>query len=348
MSWLNQFEKEIEKKILDEVNSDELFSHVKFLSDIVRTSGTPGEEQAIEYVMNKLEKYGVPTKLYEFESLLSYPISAEIEVINPDKKTVDCITHAFSASGEKSAELIYVREGTQKDYDSVDVKGKIVLCDNITAGLEQMPEKHGAIASVHIRGEYVCNDIVTLIWGTPTTRWAHLMPTIPVVSVNKENGEALKELVKSQRVEIRVKAVTDTAWRNIKLPVAEIPGSSESNYCLIAGHIDSWHEGVTDNATGNATCLELARILMKHKNQLKRGVKIAWWPGHSTGRYSGSAWYADNFWEDLHENCIAYINIDSPGVKGGTIRQPSGMPESQNLSELTVEEIVGERGASRW
>ncbi len=61
MSWLNNFEKEKEKIILDEVNSDELFSHVKFLSDIVRTSGTPGEEQAIEYVMNKLEKYGVPS-----------------------------------------------------------------------------------------------------------------------------------------------------------------------------------------------------------------------------------------------------------------------------------------------
>ncbi|MFX1535157.1 MAG: M28 family peptidase [Promethearchaeota archaeon] len=349
MSWLPSGKSELEKKILVEVNSDELFKHVEFLSKFDRISGGPGEAKAIEYVKKKLEEYGVPIELYEFESLLSYPIAAELEVTAPEKTSVECITHAFSTSGDEIGELVYVGSGYPEDYEKVNVKGKIVLCDGITAGLERMPEEHEALASVHIREKYVNEDIVTLVWGTPSSRWAHLIPGVPVVSVNKKHGEFLRELVKSQHVEVRVKATTDTAWRKITLTVASIPGTVEpEKYVLIGGHIDSWHEGATDNATGNATCLELARVLMKYQKHLKRGVKIAWWPGHSTGRYSGSTWYADNFWLDLHENCLAYINIDSPGVKGGTIREPSALSEVLQLAEATVEDVVGTRGESRW
>ncbi len=65
---------------------------------------------------------------------------------------------------------------------------------------------------------------------------------------------------------------------------------------LIAGHFDSWHLGATDNATGNVACLELARVLYAQRDRLQRGVRIAWWPGHSNGRYTGSTWYVDHHW----------------------------------------------------
>ena len=270
-------EKELENKILVEVNANELFKHVEFFSTLDRFSGGPGEAQAIEYVKNTLKEYGVPVELHEFESLLSYPKAAELEILNPEKKSVECITHAFSASREETGELVYVGSGYPEDYEAINAKGKIVLCEGLTAGLERMAEDHGALAAIHIRGERVHEDIVTLIWGTPTPRWVHLLPSIPMVSINKENGAYLRELAKTPRVDVRVKATTNTAWRNIKVTVATILGTTEpERYVLIGGHIDSWHEGATDNATGNATCLELARVLMKYQNHLKRGVKIAW------------------------------------------------------------------------
>ena len=64
---------------------------------------------------------------------------------------------------------------------------------------------------------------------------------------------------------------------------------------LVHGHYDSWDVGVGDNATGDATLLEIARVLWKNREKLKRSVRIAWWPGHSTGRYAGSTWFADTF-----------------------------------------------------
>jgi len=45
---------------------------------------------------------------------------------------------------------------------------------------------------------------------------------------------------------------------------------------------------------------------------------MAWWAGHSTGRYGGSAWFADTFAQDLAENCVIQMNCDSPGCRWAT------------------------------
>jgi len=37
----------------------------------------------------------------------------------------------------------------------------------------------------------------------------------------------------------------------------------------------------------------------REEGALRRSVKIAWWPGHSTGRYAGSTWFTDAFALDL-------------------------------------------------
>jgi len=85
---------------------------------------------------------------------------------------------------------------------------------------------------------------------------------------------------------------------------------------LLSSHYDSWHEGITDNATGNALCLALAALF--HGQALIRGLRIAFWPGHSNGRYAGSTWYADHYRSHLMHKCIAHINVDSPGCMGGS------------------------------
>jgi hypothetical protein len=46
---------------------------------------------------------------------------------------------------------------------------------------------------------------------------------------------------------------------------------------------------------------------------------MAFWSGHSHGRYASSAWYADTFWHDLNERCACHVNIDSVGAKTAVI-----------------------------
>jgi hypothetical protein len=83
-------------------------------------------------------------------------------------------------------------------------------------------------------------------------------------------------------------------------------------------------------------------VLWKNRAQLRRSVRIAWWPGHSTGRYAGSTWYADAFGLDLDRSCVAQINCDSPGCRWATVFEDiSWMPESEAYMQGVIREVTG-------
>jgi len=110
----------------------------------------------------------------------------------------------------------------------------------------------------------------------------------------------------------------DAGWKKTLLVGNSDPGSRlAQEFVLLHGHIRLWHVGIGDNATGNAAMLEIARIFWQNRDRLKRSVKIAWWPGHSTGRYAGSTWYVDNNALDLVDNCVAHLNLRLPRLPVG-------------------------------
>jgi hypothetical protein len=72
-------------------------------------------------------------------------------------------------------------------------------------------------------------------------------------------------------------------------------------------------------------------------------VRIAWWPGHSTGRYAGSTWFADRFAIDLYEHCIAQINCDSPGCRWATAYEHiSWMEETEAFAQAVIRDVTGQ------
>jgi hypothetical protein len=127
------------------------------------------------------------------------------------------------------------------------------------------------------------------------------------------------------------------------LPVVEIRGQEDPDeFLLVHGHYDSWYEGIGDNATGDAALLELARVLWALRDSLKRSVRIAWWPGHSTGRYAGSTWYADTFADEIDEHCIAQLDIDSPGCADATVyEEVMWMAEADALCRSSIRDALG-------
>ena len=134
-------------------------------------------------------------------------------------------------------------------------------------------------------------------------------------------------------------------WAPCLVVVAEIRGSEDPDeFLLVHGHYDSWYVGIGDNATGDAALLELARVLHGLHGRLKRSVRIAWWPGHSTGRYAGSTWYADQFADEIDEHCIAHLNIDSPGCKDATAyEEVMWMAEASGVCTGAIADALGER-----
>jgi N-acetylated-alpha-linked acidic dipeptidase len=129
--------------------------------------------------------------------------------------------------------------------------------------------------------------------------------------------------------------------------VAEVRGRIEpERFELVDGHVDSWHVGIGDNATGDATLLEVARAVQAHRDQLARSVRIAWWSGHSHGRYAGSAWYAEAFALDLERNCICHVNCDSPCCRDADAYEGvHWMAELSDFARAAIEDLTGRPGA---
>jgi hypothetical protein len=131
--------------------------------------------------------------------------------------------------------------------------------------------------------------------------------------------------------------------------VVKIPGSEESDpFVLLHGHYDSWDVGVGDNAVGDATMLEVARVLWNHRAKLRRSIWIAWWPGHSTGRYAGSTWFADHYAQELDQHCIAQVNCDSPGCRWATeYLDVSWMSEAESFARGVIREVAGKEAVGQ-
>ncbi len=210
-------------------------------------------------------------------------------------------------------------------------------------------EKLGAAAVVAINpGENPHWGGGCAFWGTPDTDDLPSKLGIPAIAVNRHAGEPLLAAAKAGG-SARVVTALDEGWYKTKLPVVEIRGTEQpEQFVLLHGHYNSWDVGVGDNATGNAAMLEIARVLWQHRGKLKRSVRLAWWPGHSTGRFAGSTWYADRFAIDLLRNCVAQINCNSPGCRWATSYEIiPWMAENAAFVAEVVRDAVGKPASGR-
>src|SRR5262245_20628670 len=330
---------------------------------LVRESGTPAEHEAGRYLVERLEALGIPVTLHTPELYISLPDRAELTVADrAGARSVRCRPPAFarSTSGDEvSGEVCYVPSryaaGTASLFDLPDaasrsgggedpVAGRVVLTEGFSMpGTVQAFERRGAIAQIYIHpGQNIHEGICTSIWGAPTAEALSRKPRTPVVCINRPDGEALVEAVGRGPARAGVRTWLREGWMSCLLPVVEIHGAVDPDeFLLVHGHYDSWYVGIGDNATGNAALLELARVLWGLRDRLDRSVRIAWWPGHSTGRYAGSTWYADTFADELDERCIAQLNIDSPGCAGATAyEEVMWMTEAQSLCTSSIHDAV--------
>jgi len=333
-------------RMTDEVSVPELWRHLEAIAATVRLSGTPGEAAAFDHAENELGKFGFVVNRYEAEALIGYPISSMLAVQSPETFEIHCngyaLTPATNGDGV-TGELIHVGSSLSTSYDGYDAHGKIVVVDGIAIEDAALAAaRAGAIGQIFINPDRIHEMCISPVWGTPTPETARLLPSVPAVGINRIDGDRLKSLLAAGPVTVRLSTTPYRAWTKIPTLTADLPGSDDDSFVLFSGHIDSWHYGAMDNGTANATQLEVGRLLAERRNELRRGVRIAFWSGHSHGRYAGSTWYADAFWHDLHERCVCHVNIDSVGAKGATILDgTSSMASTYPFAQSVLKETAG-------
>jgi hypothetical protein len=351
----------LEPRLRSAVSARRLQVHLRRFSTLFRDTGGADERKAVDYIAETLRGQGIAVQIHEFRGYVSLPGDASLEVLAPEGMTIPCRPRSFSANTppaglegdlvfagsleEDRTTMIFARTGEERDYEGVDASGKIVLGTAGGPDGVKRATEHGAAAYVHMwpSGEDAIHEmIVTSIWGTPTLESIGRLPKIPALSIKRADGERLRQMLVRGTVRVRIRASAETGWRTLPVTVADLPGR-DPEFLLVGAHIDSWYEGITDNATGDACLMEMARVLHARRRRLRRGVRFAWWPGHSHGRYAGSTWYADFAFDELRRRALGYLNIDSPGVRDTEIFDCRyNMGEVEDLMKQTVPEVTGQ------
>jgi len=331
-----------------EVSGPALMQDVTEFAKRVKLSGTSEELESFKYLKKQAESYGYTTELILHDAYISLPGNAHVEV---DGQTLDSNTHSFSRpspAGGLRAKLVYLGEGTAADFANSDVRDKIVLVEGIASpAVAARASAAGALGQLHISpNEYRYEMCISPVWGSPSRERLERLPTTVVCTISNPDGAVLRDrLEKGEAPDVALFAEVDTGWRKTPILVAELlPANApdDTPYVLFSGHHDTWYYGVMDNGSANATMLETARVLAGHRDLWRRGLRLCFWSGHSHGRYSGSAWYVDENWDDLERRCIAHVNVDSTGGIGANVLTASGV--SSELAMLARDEIEAVSG----
>ena len=286
-----------------------------------RWAGTPGDRGACEFMREKFEEYGLENarlEEYELEGWTRGP--ATLEITSPISKTISCISLPYNLSGEVEADIIDMGDGPPGSYEARrdEIEGNIVMVTsrNLIKGVSRR---------IHRRIKFyssILNGAAAFIFQNhypaygPAT--GGVEPTIPAISVAYEDGEFIRRLVKkSGKVSVRLET-TDTitkmkSWN----PVADLPGTSNSDDYILAGaHYDGHDiaQGAIDSGSGAAVIMEMARVLAKMKDKLKRRVTFICFSMEEVGCL-GSLAYVEQH-EDELENMRIMMNFDGAGGPG--------------------------------
>ena len=339
--------------VCGEVSAAHLMAHMTRLAQRTKLSGTADELDSLREIQASLDAYGYVTQLLHHDAYISLPGRARVTVSGQE---LACITHSFSqASRGITAPLVDVGAGDAAGFAGRPVAGCIAFVRGMARpDVSRRASEAGCAGQLHASPNDIPHEMcISPVWGSPTHETVGQLPRTVVCSISREAGADLRQrLAAGEAIEATLEAEVDTGWRKTPILVADLgPEDAAANapFVLLSGHHDTWYRGVMDNGGANATMLEVARLAAAQRATWRRGLRVAFWSGHSHGRYSGSAWYADQYWDELNQRCVAHVNVDSTGARGNlSLRHAIAASELRALAADAVlrhggQHLEGER-----
>src|SRR5690554_3509726 len=204
----------LQEELRNAVDTARLDAHLDWFEGVRRDTAGPGEDAAVAYITGKLEEYGVPYRVHEFDAFLSYPREASLEVLDGEPINIECLTHSFTqATDGLSGEVHYLKDG-----DFSGQAGRIVMVDGLCTPIAVLEASRAGVAGIIFvnQGDVVHNMIATTIWGTPTPDQLDRLPRLSAVSVSSPTGEKLKRRLEAGSLTVRMKTRVETGWYRSK------------------------------------------------------------------------------------------------------------------------------------
>jgi hypothetical protein len=178
-------------------------------------------------------------------------------------------------------------------------------------------EHRGAVAQVFIAGDAVPRDVsASTVWGSPTHESIARRPRTPIVSVFGATGERLLRALRDG-APASVATWTSEGWVPLLVPAVDVRGMEDADeFVLLHG--------------GDAAALAaMARALHHLRGDLRRSVRIVWWPARAVTSHGASAWYADAHAAEIDDACIAHVCVEPPA--DAKLTEVSWMSEGAEL-----------------
>lgn len=310
-----------------------------------RWPGTPENRTAVEFMMARLEEYGLEDPHLEpFEMPGWIRGTSKLEVVSPVRKEIPCIALPRSVEGEVEAELVFLGDGPIPIYEErkEEIDGNIVMVTSRTP--------RGMTRRLH-RGEKYSRSLLAGAEGFvfmnhypaygPVT--GGVSPVIPSVGVSYENGCYLERLIARKgvvrvRIETRCKNLDVESW-NV---VADIPGcSGDEEHVIYGAHYDGHDiaQGALDDGTGAVCVMEMARALNTVRDKIKRRIRFILFGAEEIGLL-GSRAYVSRHSEEMRDVRFM-MNFDGSGRFGRQGFQLHSWPELEPFFSDISEALGG-------
>ncbi|KZE37463.1 aminopeptidase [Bhargavaea cecembensis] len=342
-----------DQKVISRIDAERIYSDVHHLSETIgpRVAGTAEEREAASLIRERLESYGYEIEVQEFS--IPDTMTGHLATSNGDEVEASFPSGAAETPEEGlTAQLYDAGFGHPGDYTE-EAAGKIAL---ISRGELPFRAKIDNAAAAGAVGVIIYDNSVAS--GPPNMSIGEDAP-LPVAGIKKVSGEALLEDVVATggTVTLKVDAITGQTSQNV-IATRGPKHVSNPDIVHVSAHFDSvpLAPGASDNATGTATALEIARVLKSYP--IDKEVRFAFVGAEEIGLV-GSAHYVSTLTEDEVSRSIANFNMDMVGTSWENataifMNTLDGQPNIVTEAALSTQERIGtpselilyQRGAS--
>jgi aminopeptidase Y len=300
-------------KLLECVTLDGVREHQAALQAIadanngIRTSGTPGYDASVAYVVGQMTSYGynVTVQSFQFQTFISLSPPILEQVSPAPAGPIANNIMAYSGSGDVTAAVSTVTD--IRGCNAVDFAGfpagNIAL---ISRGACTFATKATNAYNAGASGVIIYNNIPGVLNGTLGNGFTL---NIGVTSVTQAVGQ---QLAATPGLVMRLKTDTFRGIATTYNVLAESTRGDPNNVVMAGAHLDSVNAGpgINDNGSGSAAILEVAEQMAKVKPRNK--VRFAWWGAEESGLV-GSTYYVNNLSQADRDKIALYLNFDMVG-----------------------------------
>jgi Zn-dependent M28 family amino/carboxypeptidase len=365
-------QKKIVQKIEESVIAREIEAHLSFLcSDDMRGRDTGSREIdiAANYITSQLKIFGakpVQNDTSYFQQVLLEkivaPKGASLVMGADSFKLKDDLLYLAGSSSTLNGNIIFVGYGTNADFESVDVKGKIVVAfagsnDSTNAAQALFTDspakrkiafKHGASALVEIMSlpGLPWQSMANFLSADRMITQKENQSSLPHLLMKKRESAAMTALVESKKatgkLRIEIAPPTQISAKNVAGVIEGNDPSLKNEWIILSAHYDhigvkknqspdSIFNGARDNGIGTVALLEAAKFLSF--NRPKRSILILALTGEEKGLL-GSEWYANHPLIPLKQTVFDF-NCDGAGYNDKSIITLI------DLNRTSVDELIG-------